>query len=60
MLFSSSKIFSLNNSSKLLKCFNSTLTEHQKGLMQRGLPKRKKLAGVNKIICVASGKGEIN
>ena len=48
------------NCLKLLKCFKSTsLGEHQKQLMQRGLPKRKKLAGVDKIICVASGKGGV-
>ena len=59
MLFTTYKQFFLKKSFNLLKCFNSTLSEHQKALMQRGLPKRKKLTGVNKIICVASGKGGV-
>jgi Mrp family chromosome partitioning ATPase len=37
----------------------SQLTDHQKKLMQRGLPKQKELPGVKKIICVASGKGGV-
>ena len=49
----------LKNFFKLQKCFQSTLSEHQKQLMSRGLPKRKKLSSVNKIICVASGKGGV-
>lgn len=42
-----------------IKRFQSTLNEHQKQLMSRGLPKRKKLKEVKKIICVASGKGGV-
>ncbi len=37
----------------------SELTEHQKKIMQRGLPKQKVLPGVKHIICVASGKGGV-
>lgn len=37
----------------------SNLTEHQKKLMQRNLPKQKELRGVKSIICVASGKGGV-
>jgi ATP-binding protein involved in chromosome partitioning len=55
MLFSSKKQFLLT----ILKCFQSTLSEHQQKLMSRGLPKRRKLTGVKKIICVASGKGGV-
>ncbi len=49
-----------------LECFKcirlnlSTLTEHQKKLMGRGLPKQKEIPGVKTIICVASGKGVID
>ncbi|RNA19561.1 iron-sulfur NUBPL isoform X1 [Brachionus plicatilis] len=39
--------------------FSSNLSEHQKKLMQRGLPKQKSLNGVKNIICVASGKGGV-
>ena len=35
----------------------SNLTDHQNKLMQRNLPKQKKINGVKHIICVASGKG---
>lgn len=35
------------------------LSEHQKQVMSRGLPKQKPLNGVKKIICVASGKGGV-
>lgn len=38
---------------------SSNLNEHQKKLMQRGLPKQKNLNGVKNIICVASGKGGV-
>jgi len=37
----------------------ATLTEHQKQMMARGLPTRKKLDSVQHIICVASGKGGV-
>jgi ATP-binding protein involved in chromosome partitioning len=46
---------SLNASARHL----STLMEHQAKLMSRGLPKRKKLESVKKIICVGSGKGGV-
>lgn len=42
------------------QCFYSQkLTEHQKQILSRGLPKQKELPGVKKIICVASGKGGV-
>ncbi len=37
----------------------SELIEHQKKIMQRGLPNQKSLSGVKHIICVASGKGGV-
>ena len=38
---------------------SAALTDHQKQVMSRGLPKQKPLNGVKKIICVASGKGGV-
>ena len=35
------------------------LTEHQKKLMARGLPKQTPVAGVKKVVVVASGKGGV-
>ncbi|CAF0784925.1 unnamed protein product [Brachionus calyciflorus] len=57
-------IKTLNSSSGLscLKTFrqiSSNLSEHQKKMMARGLPKQKELPGVKNIICVASGKGGV-
>ena len=37
----------------------SNLTEHQKKMMAKGLPKQKNIEGVKHIICVASGKGGV-
>jgi Mrp family chromosome partitioning ATPase len=37
----------------------SNLSEHQKQMMAKGLPKQKNLNGVKNIICVASGKGGV-
>jgi len=37
----------------------SNLSDHQKKLMQRSLPKQKQLDGVKHVICVASGKGGV-
>jgi len=44
---------------KIIRLNFSTLTEHQKKLMGRGLPKQKEIPGVKTIICVASGKGGV-
>lgn len=38
---------------------HSNITEHQKNIMKRGLPKQKNIEGVKNIICVASGKGGV-
>lgn len=38
---------------------NSTTSERQKTLMSRGLPKQKRLEGVQRVVCVASGKGGV-
>lgn len=38
---------------------NQSLTEQQKHLMARGLPKQRHLDGVKRIVCVASGKGGV-
>ena len=38
---------------------SSSLSEHQKKLMARGLPKQRSLEGVQRIVCVASGKGGV-
>ena len=35
------------------------LTDHQRAVMARSLPKQKEISGVKKIICVASGKGGV-
>ena len=50
-------ISSKNYFIKISKFNISNLTDHQKKLMQRSLPKQKKLDGVKHVICVASGKG---
>lgn len=36
-----------------------SMSEHQKAMMARGLPKQRPLDGVQRIICVASGKGGV-
>jgi len=36
-----------------------SLQEHQKELMKKKLPKRRKIEGVKKVILVASGKGGV-
>lgn len=63
MLFSSSKTLLARGYSKSIQLREirkfSQLTDHQKKLMQRGLPKQRQLSGVKKIICVASGKGGV-
>ena len=41
------------------KSLFSSLNEHQKKLMARGLPKQRSLEGVQRIVCVASGKGGV-
>lgn len=41
------------------KHFSSVIESHQKELMKRGLPKRKPIEGVRKIILVSSGKGGV-
>lgn len=38
---------------------SKTPDERQKSLMARGLPKQKRLEGVERVICVASGKGGV-
>lgn len=49
-----------NKSIELIKIQRlSNLTDHQKKMMQKGLPKQRELPGVKKIICVASGKGGV-
>jgi ATP-binding protein involved in chromosome partitioning len=35
------------------------VTDHQKQLMGRGLPKQRPIEGVNHVLCVASGKGGV-
>ena len=45
--------------SNFSRYLSSNISEHQKKLMQRGLPKQKELPGVKNIICVASGKGGV-
>ena len=47
------------SSFKEFACNHSSLTEHQKKLMAKSLPKQKQLEGVKRIICVASGKGGV-
>lgn len=51
------------HSNKSINCIRvatlSNLTEHQKNIMKRGLPKQKNIEGVKNIICVASGKGGV-
>ena len=44
---------------KFQTCNLSNLTDHQKKLMAKSLPKQKQLDGVKHIICVASGKGGV-
>lgn len=44
--------------SKIIRNY-SQITEHQKAILSRGLPKQRELTGVKKIICVASGKGGV-
>lgn len=45
---------------KVQECsYSQKVSDHQKQVMSRGLPKQKELAGVKKIICVASGKGGV-
>lgn len=58
MLFFKQKKYS-SFLSLVSRCLQSTLNDHQKKLMAKGLPKRKKLDNVKKIICVASGKGGV-
>jgi ATP-binding protein involved in chromosome partitioning len=54
------KLLNLSNYSCLnLKRLFSNLSEHQKKLMARGLPKQRDLPGVKTIIAVASGKGGV-
>lgn len=48
-----------SSSTRQLVRSQSNLSDHQKKMMARGLPKQKKLPNVNKVICVASGKGGV-
>lgn len=41
------------------KMTKEELAKHQKELMAKGLPKKKALDGVKKVILVASGKGGV-
>lgn len=41
------------------KRFSSAIESHQKELMKRGLPKKKPIEGVKKIVLVSSGKGGV-
>jgi ATP-binding protein involved in chromosome partitioning len=51
--------YAAQNSTKIPSRKLSNLSEHQKQMMARGLPKQKKIEGIKHIICVASGKGGV-
>ena len=54
---SSLRIMSMTR--RLMSSSSHQVSEHQKKLMARGLPKKRELAGVKRIVCVASGKGGV-
>jgi Mrp family chromosome partitioning ATPase len=55
----SKQLFTQVNVSSFPKRFLAQVSDHQKNLMARGLPKKRSLPGVKHVVLVASGKGGV-